>query len=280
MVGLSLHSIIPVRTEPKESAEQSTQILFGETFEIVESQKLKVESRWLYVRLDGDGQEGWVDAKMSTPLSSKEYREYKTAYQKAAIVAFPVAYAVSENNGQTIPLTAGTKLTNYHEGRFEVLGVGFRIEPSMVIEKPLELNEPNLQQAVRFFLNTPYLWGGKNALGMDCSGFTQTVMNLFGKHLLRNASEQVTQGCAISLLDNARAGDLVFFDHNDGKISHVGIILQSPITKDQQPTTIVHCSGRVKVEKLDEKGIFSTEIKNIECPNGTYTHHLVAIRRV
>ena len=280
MVGLSLHSIIPVRTEPKESAEQSTQILFGETFEIVESQKSKVESRWRYVRLDGDGQEGWVDAKMSTPLSSKEYREYKTAYQKAAIVAFPVAYAVSENNGQTIPLTAGTKLTNYHEGRFEVLGVGFRIEPSMVIEKPLELNEPNLQQAVRFFLNTPYLWGGKNALGMDCSGFTQTVMNLFGKHLLRNASEQVTQGCAISLLDNARAGDLVFFDHNDGKISHVGIILQSPITKDQQPTTIVHCSGRVKVEKLDEKGIFSTEIKNIECPNGTYTHHLVAIRRV
>lgn len=289
MVGLSLHSIIPVRTEAKESAEQSTQILFGETFDVLEQLP-----RWNRVRLHQDKQEGWVDVKMVTPMTEKEYRAYKKEYQKAAMVAFPMAYAVSENNGQTIPLTAGTKLTNYREGRFEVLGVGFRIDAGMVIEKPLELNETNLQKAVRFFLNTPYLWGGKNALGMDCSGFTQTVMSLFGKKLLRNASEQVTQGRAISLLDNARAGDLVFFDHEDGKISHVGIILngtrnkeqgarnreQGTKNKDERPWTIVHCSGRVKVERLDEKGVFSTEIKDTKCPNGTYTHHLVAIRRV
>lgn len=260
MRGISLHSVVPVRAEARESAEQNTQMLFGQTCEITESKE-----RWMYVRLDADGQEGWVDAKMVTPMSAKEYTAYRTQYKSCARVVFPVAYAVSENNGQTIPLTAGTGLTGYKDGRFEVLGVGFRIEPSMVAATPMEMNEPNLLQVVRFFLNVPYLWGGKNALGMDCSGFTQVIMSLFGKQLLRNASEQATQGRQVTRLSNAKAGDLAFFDHKDGKISHVGIV----IDKDR----IIHCSGRVKVEKLDETGIFNTE-------KGDYSHHLVTLRRI
>ena len=181
------------------------------------------------------------------------------------MVVFPMAYAVSENNGQTIPLTASTRLTNYKDGRFEVLGVGFRIDPTMVIEKPLVMNQQNMLQTVRFFLNVPYLWGGKNALGMDCSGFTQVVMSLFGKQLLRNASEQATQGQVLKDLSEAKAGDLAFFDHEDGRISHVGIVLDSE--------RVIHCSGRVKVERLDAKGIFSAE-------QGHYTHHLVQINRI
>lgn len=268
MKGLALHSIVPIRAEAREGSEQNTQMLFGETCTILEQ-----KDRWNRVKLDADGQEGWADAKMISPMKPEEYSAYHKAYAAAATVVFPMAYAVSENNGQTIPLTAGTRLTNYTNGRFEVLGVGFRIEPGMVAEKALELNEPNLLQAVRFFLNVPYLWGGKNALGMDCSGFTQVVMSLFGKKLLRNASEQVTQGRKISDLKKAQAGDLVFFDHEDGKISHVGIVLQVPAESEKQPMSLIHCSGRVKVEKLDETGIFSTE-------KGGYTHHLVAIRRV
>ena len=206
-------------------------------------------------------------------MSAEEARTYREAYEQSiARVVFPLAYAVSENNGQTIPLTAGTKLPNYKDGRFEVLRVGFRIDPSMVAEKPFEMNEENLQHAVRFFLNVPYLWGGKNALGMDCSGFTQVVMSLFGKSLKRNASEQVMQGRKIASLKSAQAGDLVFFDHKDGKISHVGIIL-STLDSRLSTFTLVHCSGRVKVEKLDETGIFNAE-------TGTYSHHLAAIRRI
>ncbi len=260
MVAIALHSVIPVRTEAREGAEQNTQMLFGELCEIIEEQP-----RWKRIRLESDGQEGWVDAKMITPMTDKEYAAHKKALKTAATVAFPMAYAMSENNGQTIPLTAGTRLTNYKDGRFEVLGVGFRIDPSMVITAPLELNQENLLKAVRFFINVPYLWGGKNALGMDCSGFTQTVMSLFGKALLRNASEQVTQGKPIKDLSKAKAGDLVFFDHEDGKISHVGIVID--------PERVIHCSGRVKVEKLDSQGVFNAE-------TGEYSHHLVSIRRV
>ena len=282
MKGISLHSVVPVRTEARETAEMSTQILFAEQCEILAEQ-----ARWYQVRLCQDGQEGWVDKKMLTPLSAQE--EQKLPAEATAMVLMPMAYAVSENNGQTIPLTAGTRLCNYKDGRFELLGVGFRIDPSMVLTAPLPLDEPHLLQAVRFFLNIPYLWGGKNAMGMDCSGFTQVVLSLFGKHLLRNASEQATQGTEVSRLEDAQAGDLAFFckpqtnhaNHGNNEnhsnngahapITHVGILI------DKQ--RIIHCSGRVKVEKIDATGIFSIEQADAKHPQGQYTHQLLSIRR-
>lgn len=246
-------------------------MLFGELCTILEEQP-----RWTHVQLANDGSEGWVDTKMIAPIGGKDYTAYKKAYAAAAMVAYPMTYAVSENNGQTIPLTAGTRLAKYQVtkdevqggvvGRFEILGVGFRIDPNMVITGPLPMDEQHLLQTVRFFLNIPYLWGGKNAMGMDCSGFTQVLMSLFGKTLPRNASEQARCGRAIKDLAHIHAGDLVFFAHEgEERITHVGIAI------DRE--RVIHCSGRVKVEKLDEHGIYSVE------QNG-YTHQLVAIRRI
>ena len=264
MNAIVLHSVVPVRAEAREGSEQLTQMLFGELCTVLEE-----KPRWNRVKLALDGQEGWVDAKMICPMKSEEFKSYSLAYKNAAMVSVPMTYAVSENNGQTIPLTAGTRLTNYKDGRFEVLGVGFRIDPNMVAVQPLEMNEQSLLQTVRFFLNVPYLWGGKNAMGMDCSGFTQVVMSLFGKKLLRNASEQATQGKKISDLKKVQAGDLAFFDHEDGKISHVGIVIDSE--------RVIHCSGRVKVEKLDRRASGGVYILSAE---GIHTHHLVSIRRM
>lgn len=291
MKAVSLHSVVPVRTEASETSEQITQMLFGEICTIEEQ-----KTRWIRVKIALDGQMGWVDAKMIATLSTDEYKSYSAALKAAAYVAFPMAYAVSENNGQTIPLTAGTRLTNYHNGHFEVLGVGFRIDAGMVLTKPLEMTQPNLLQSVRFFLNVPYLWGGKNALGMDCSGFTQTILSLFGHKIPRNASEQVTQGRLISRLSSSKAGDLAFFCHYEEaatqeitsnlkeqqstetnaiarqKITHVGILIDSE--------RIIHCSGRVKIEKIDTTGIFSVEQSDTAHPDGQYTHRLLSIRRL
>lgn len=290
MKAVSLHSVVPVRTEASETSEQITQMLFGEICTIEEQ-----KTRWIRVKLALDRQMGWVDAKMIATLSTDEYKSYSAALKAAAYVAFPMAYAVSENNGQTIPLTAGTRLTNYHNGHFEVLGVGFRIDAGMVLTKPLEMTQPNLLQSVRFFLNVPYLWGGKNALGMDCSGFTQTILSLFGHKIPRNASEQVTQGRLISRLSSSKAGDLAFFCHYEEaatqeitsnlkqqstetnaiarqKITHVGILIDSE--------RIIHCSGRIKIEKIDTTGIFSVEQSDTAHPDGQYTHRLLSIRRL
>ncbi|MBQ8099988.1 MAG: C40 family peptidase [Paludibacteraceae bacterium] len=261
--ALVLHSVVPVRSQPSEGAEQETQLLFGETCVITEEL-----SRWYKIRNDYDGQTGWVDFKMVTLVSEEEYRRY-CASDLTAVVRMPMAYAVSEGNGQTFPLTAGTRLSNYKDGQFEVLGSRFRIDPDMVAATPLELTRDNFMQTVRFFLNIPYLWGGKNCMGMDCSGFSGVLLSLFGKRLLRNAREQVTQGTEVGFLQEARCGDLVFFDHHsinpdNTAISHVGILLS--------PDTVIHCSGRVKAERIDTNGIISAE-------TGQYTHDLRAIRR-
>ncbi|MBR1563831.1 MAG: C40 family peptidase [Paludibacteraceae bacterium] len=260
--AIVLHSIVPVRSTPSEAAEQETQLLFGETCVIQEEQ-----DGWYYIRNDYDGQVGWVDCLMVTKMTEQEYREY-TASPLDAIVKVPMAYAVSEGNGQTFPLNAGTHLSNYRDGQFSVLGSKFRIDPQMVAQKPLELTKDNFMQTVRFFLNIPYLWGGKNCMGMDCSGFSSIIMSLFGKKILRNAREQATQGTEVGFLEESRCGDLVFFGHitpeQQTKVTHVGILLS--------PDTVIHCSGRVKAERIDSNGIISSE-------TGRYTHDLLAIRR-
>ncbi len=263
MKAIVLHSIVPVRREPAEESEQLTQLLFAETCEV-----LREEPRWKYIRNDSDGEEGWVDFKMISPLSEKEAEEYVRGNFEA-LVMMPMAFAVSENNGQTIPLTAGTRLPNYSDGVFELLGVRFRIDPAMV-SLPMKLTEDSFKQVTRFFINVPYLWGGKNALGMDCSGFTSVVMSLFGYRLPRNARQQVLCGKDVPFLQEARCGDLAFFDHRSRdaeltNISHVGILLGSEY--------IIHSSGRVKVERIDSVGIVSTE-------TGEHTHDLRVIRRL
>ena len=291
VTAIALHSVIPLRSEPKETAEQTTQMLFAQTADVLEEQ-----ARWTHIRLHTDGQEGWADKKMLTPLSEREWDEINHDAHLThpthflPITALPLTYAVSENNGQTLPLTAGTRLYQYQDGRFNVLGVHFRIDPQAVLTHPLPLTQENLMQVVRFFLNIPYLWGGKNALGMDCSGFTQTIYSLFGISLPRNAGEQAallrssdsrfhTLHPVLSLT-HAQPGDIAFFDHTSSQqpnadlqphISHVGILLD--------PQRIIHCSGRVKVERIDEKGILSHEIIHPEHPDGHYTHRLIQIGR-
>ncbi|MBR1426114.1 MAG: C40 family peptidase [Paludibacteraceae bacterium] len=264
MKVIALHSVIPLRAEAREQAEQVTQMLFGQTAAVLEQLP-----SWTRIRLDDDGQVGWADAKMLTPLSDAEQAQVEDALSRAtARVMMPMAYAVSANNRQTLPLTAGTLLPDYHDGRFALLGVPFLIDPAMVAAQPIPLNEDTLMRVTRFFLNIPYLWGGKNAMGMDCSGFTQVVLSLFGHRLPRNASEQAACGQPVSDLREAQAGDIALFDHapDSTRISHVGILLDN--------TRIIHCSGRVKVETIDPQGILSVE------RNNTYTHHLAAIRRL
>ena len=89
MVAISLHSIVPVRAEASEGSEQLTQLLFGETVDVIEE-----KPRWNRVKNDADGQEGWVDAKMLSPLTEAEWEAYRNADKKAR-VKFPMAPALS-----------------------------------------------------------------------------------------------------------------------------------------------------------------------------------------
>ena len=265
-------TVTPVRQEPSEGSEQLTQLLFGEVCEVLERLP-----RWTKVRSTVDGQEGWVDFKMLETTNTP----YPIANIQT-IVAVPMAVATDMETGEELMLTLGTRLPNYAHGTFEVLNKKYLINPMQAIEHPTtqlssvtplrqegdEVTGTDVCTVAQSLLNAPYLWGGKNAMGMDCSGFTQVVYSIFGVNLLRNAREQITQGTTVSSLAEAQAGDLAFFDHADRdpqatNISHVGILLDNK--------NIIHCSGCVHVDDIDEMGI--------HLPDGELTHHLVQIRR-
>lgn len=266
-------TVTPVRMEPSEGSEQLTQLLFGEVCQVLERLP-----RWTKIRSTMDGQTGWVDFKMVTSIGD----EAKGNEAKGiGVVALPIAAATDMETGEELMLTLGTRLPNYAHGTFEILGKKYLINPACVshledalqaIGHPaghrLEGKGEEVCTIAQTLLNAPYLWGGKNAMGIDCSGFTQVVYSVFGVNLLRNAREQITQGIPVASLAEAQAGDLAFFDHADRdpkatNISHVGLLL------DKQ--TIIHCSGCVHVDYIDDMGI--------HLPDGELTHHLVQIKR-
>lgn len=260
--------VTPVREEPAHAAEQATQLLFGEVCEVVDR-----HSNWTKIRSTMDGQVGWVVSKMLTPVSEEAIRllgERREANGEV-VVATPMAVATDTKTGEQLILTIGTRLPYYKKGTFEVLGKKYKIDPRCVYEVKGERSEVKGEDVVRVaqsLLNVSYLWGGKNIMGYDCSGFTQTVYSVFGINLLRNAREQVTQGQVVGSLAEAQPGDLVFFDHLDRapeatRITHVGMLIS--------PTEVIHCSGCVHVDKIDETGI--------RLANGELTHYLVQIKR-
>ena len=275
MFAINHCTVTPVRQEPSEGSEQLTQLLFGEVCEVLDRLP-----RWTKIRSTLDGQEGWVDFKMLTSASNLSPLTYNLP---ATTVATPIAIATAMETGEELMLTLGTRLPNFAHGTFEVLGKQYLINPSSVntalstasIASDLpstganvDLQRSDLITIAQSLLNAPYLWGGKNAMGMDCSGFTQVVYATQGINLLRNAREQMTQGNLVPSLAEAQPGDLAFFDHADRdpkatNISHVGLLLSS--------TEIIHCSGCVHIDTIDEQGI--------HLPDGELTHHLVQIKR-
>ena len=256
--------VTPVREQPSEAAEQATQLLFGEVCEVVDHLP-----GWTKIRSTMDGQTGWVSAKMVTPVSEEAKKQWGD--EAMGVVAVPMAVATDIATGEKRMLTIGTRLPNYADGTFIVLEKQYQIDPSCVYEikgEKVEVKGEEVVRVAKSLLNVPYLWGGKNMMGFDCSGFVQTVYSVFGIQLLRNAREQITQGKVVNSLAESQPGDLVFFDHSDRdpnatKISHVGMLIS--------PTQVIHCSGCVHIDRIDEMGVYLS--------NGEMTHHLVQIKR-
>ena len=252
--GICNLSIISLRLEPCDKSELLSQILFGETFKVLEKRE-----KWSRIRIAFDSHEGWVDNKQYELIIEDEYT--KSINNPLQLSGELIDFISDDKQNLTaIPLGATLPFSNL--GLLKIKEINYKYEGTILSGKSSKIQ---LIKTAFMYLNTPYLWGGKTPFGIDCSGFTQMVYKLCGYSLLRDASQQATQGEVLSFIEESEPGDLAFFDNKEGDIIHVGIIM-----KDNY---IIHAHGKVRIDRLDHSGIYNIDTHR-------HTHRLRVIKKI
>jgi hypothetical protein len=242
-------SIVPVRAEPNDRAEQVTQWLFGETADLLER-----SGKWARLRFHHDGYEGWADVKQIAQADGKEAKPVRSIEQ--------FLHVNTASGALLVPF--GAVLPGYAAGAFRI-GRDRLTFPGRTTAQPNGTPVMRILALKDQWLNTPYLWGGRSPFGVDCSGLTQMLFLSGGLKLPRDAWQQAEHGTTVDFIDLATTGDLAFFDNDEGRIIHVGILLEK--------RRILHASGRVRIDVIDHEGIYNAAEKK-------YTHRLRVIKRV
>ncbi len=252
--GIALLSSIPLRNEGSHRSEMVSQLLFGDCYEVILQQ-----NNWLKVRCAHDNYEGWIDENQYHEISQKDF---SAIIDDDSGLSLDLIGSVS-NSHQSIPVAIGSVLP-FFDGMNLKIGKEKFIYHGQSVQHESK-NISLLERVAMRYLNSPYLWGGRSPLGIDCSGFMQVVFRFAKIELKRDAYQQAEQGTVLNFIEEAQPGDLAFFGNTEGKIIHVGMVL-----KDQR---IIHASGKVRIDKLDHFGIYNTDTKK-------YSHQLKLIKRV
>ncbi|MFI5185267.1 MAG: NlpC/P60 family protein [Chitinophagales bacterium] len=240
----------PVRKKPSHKVEMVNQLLFGEGMHI-----LKQKNKWMKVQSAHDHYDGWIRSNL---ISQVEDNLSNNSFVAGDLINTIVI------KGTKMKIPAGSTLFGLDNGRGKIGNLVYEFSGISFKRDQIKADEAIVQQLTMAWLNAPYLWGGRTPLGVDCSGFVQVIFKMMGIDLLRDAKQQSAQGMKIKKLNEAHCGDLAFFKNNKGKITHVGILFNT--------TQILHASGKVRIDTIDEKGIVHSD-------TGKRTHMLTCIRR-
>jgi len=269
--GLCQLSAVPMRTEPSNRQEICTQMLFGDTYQLLE---YDLSQKWAYIQLDTDGYYGWIDSQQLNPISKEIYEQIQP--QPIHISTDPIG--IIKQSRQEIRISLGSFLPNLKGNQIKLGDDFWEYKGNSKIFKEKIDSLKKRDDALKF-LNTPYLWGGKTIFGIDCSGFTQQVFRLAGIQIPRDAYQQAEKGIIVSELNLSKTADLAFFER-EGRIVHVGFIVEQKHLTEVFPQIelqtndcyIIHALEKVRIDKLDSQGIFNINRK-------IYTHTLTQLRR-
>ncbi|WP_315753453.1 MULTISPECIES: C40 family peptidase [unclassified Bradyrhizobium] len=213
-------SIAPLRQQPFSGAELATQALRGERITIYD----RNGEGWAWGQLAADGYVGWLpESALAAPAAAPTHKISALrsfAFPGPSIKLPPVETLLM---GSTIAVTR-------EEASFVVTAEGWFVPQQHVTS--LDAIEHDYVAVAERFVGTPYLWGGKSSLGIDCSGLVQVALNAAGMECPRDSDMQLAAlGRVLDDQERAqlRRGDLIFWK------GHVAIV--------RDADTIVHANA-------------------------------------
>jgi Bacterial dipeptidyl-peptidase Sh3 domain/NlpC/P60 family len=231
-------ALAPLRENPSSEAALLTQALKGERVTIYD----RNGEGWAWGQINSDGYVGWLpDRALAKPIAAPTHKI--TALRT---FAFP---GPSIKLPPVDTLLMGTTITVKHEqGAFVVTREGWYL-PLPHIGK-LDHQEPDFVGVAEQYIGTPYLWGGKSSLGIDCSGLVQMALNAAGTGCPRDSDMQ-RGGLGFELSPaeskNLQRGDLIFWN------GHVAIA--------RDANSIVHANAHHMATKIENTGDAIARIK-------------------
>ena len=237
-----------MRVENSHESELVSQLLYGDCFEILSTKK-----EWFQIKSLDDLYIGWVNNKQVKKISKKNAE--KITFDENIYSTRFIDY-VETNENRLSSIVLGSNI-----GACKYLGHDYDGPKHKKTE-----NKSNLIKIASLYLNSPYLWGGKTPFGVDCSGLTQMIYRINGFNIPRDAYQQSEFGGeTLSFIDESEPGDLAFFDDKEGKIVHVGMLLEN--------NYILHACGKVRIDRIDQTGIFNNEKQK-------HSHKLRIIKKI